>query len=123
MARILLIDDDTSLREVLAMALARVGHQVIQARDGKQGVEALRGNVVDLVITDLIMPGQEGIETIVQLRRENPTTPIIAMSGDLDHSPLFLSIAAKLGASMTLPKPFTITQLQGAIVRLLGPTA
>lgn len=120
MACILLIDDDQVLRDVLAIALTRGGHTVSQAGDGKAGVACLRSHPVDLVITDLIMPGQEGIETIMQLRRERPTTPIIAMSGDLNHSPLFLSIAAKLGAEITLAKPFTIGELNSAITRVLS---
>ncbi len=115
MAQILLIDDDNSLRGVLAKSLGYAGHTVIQASDGQQGIELARVAHVDLVITDLIMPGQEGVETIVQLRREQPRLPIIAISGGLTNSTLYLEIAAKIGAKRVLPKPFTPQELIAAI--------
>ena len=120
MARILLIDDEDALREVLAMTLAQAGHLVIQAADGKTGVELFRVEPTDLVITDIIMPGQEGIETIVALRRALPKLPIIAMSGGTSHSRFYLEMADKLGAQRTLAKPFSATQLLGAVSAVLA---
>jgi DNA-binding response OmpR family regulator len=120
MARILLIDDDDPLREVLATTLASVGHIVMQAADGKRGVELFRVEPADLVITDIIMPGQEGIETIVALRRELPSLPIIAMSGGTSYSKFYLEVAAKLGAQRTLAKPFTTTELMQAVSAVLA---
>ena len=111
MARILLIDDDDSLRTVVAKSLGYAGHEVIQASDGKQGFELFRLAPVDLVITDLIMPVQEGVETIVRLRKENPNTPIIAISGGLTNSKLYLQMAEKIGARKVLGKPFTPPEL------------
>lgn len=115
MARILLIDDDDLRRGVLAKVLVHAGHVVIQAGDGLQGVELAHATTVDLVITDLIMPVQEGVETIVKLRRERPDLPIIAISGGLTHSKLYLDIAAKIGAKRILAKPFTPQELLAAI--------
>jgi len=115
MAQILLIDDDELLRGVLAKALGHAGHVVIQAADGQQGVELARATAVDLVITDLIMPVQEGVETIVKLRRERPTLPIIAISGGVTHAKLYLDIAAKIGARRILAKPFSPQELLAAI--------
>jgi DNA-binding response OmpR family regulator len=107
MARILLIDDDDLLRGVLAKALAHSGHDTVQASDGKMGVELARVTPFDLVITDLIMPVQEGVETIIALHREHPKLPVIAMSGGTSNSKLYLGIAGKMGARRVLDKPFT----------------
>jgi two-component system, chemotaxis family, chemotaxis protein CheY len=111
MAQILIIDDDDLLRGVLAKALGHAGHNVIQATDGQQGVEVFRATTVDLVITDLIMPVQEGVETIIILRRERPALPIIAMSGGLPNSKVYLDIASKIGAKRILDKPFSPSEL------------
>jgi DNA-binding response OmpR family regulator len=120
MARILLIDDDDSLRSVVAKSLGYAGHDVIQASDGKQGFELFRATTVDLVITDLIMPVQEGVETIVRLRQENPNMPIIAISGGLTNSKLYLTMAEKIGARRVLGKPFVPSELLQAVNEVLG---
>lgn len=121
MARILLIDDDDSLRTVMAKAIVHGGHEVIEATDGKQGVELFHATHVDLVITDLIMPVQEGVETILQLRRARPTLPIIAISGGVSNSKLYLDIASKIGASHILSKPFGMAAMLEAITNVLNP--
>lgn len=120
MARILLIDDDTQLRELVAMLLTTVGHVVTTASEGEEGVRLFRANPVDLVITDIVMPNQEGIETIMKLRAEFPGLGIIAMSGGANFSSTWLRMASKLGASRTLPKPFTIPQLTAAVDEVLA---
>ncbi len=120
MPYILLIDDDELLRGVLAKALDHAGHQVIQAADGQQGVELARATPVDLVITDLIMPVQEGVETIVKLRRERPDLPIIAISGGVTNSKIYLEIASRIGAKRILAKPFTPQELLAVIAEVLG---
>lgn len=120
MAKILLIDDDEALRRVLSKALGHAGHSVIQASDGQQGIEIARVTSVDLVVTDLIMPVREGVETILCLRREKPALPIIAISGDGSNSELYLEIAAKIGAKRILPKPFTPPELLELIDTVLG---
>jgi DNA-binding response OmpR family regulator len=111
MARILLIEDDDMLRELLAQALAQAGHTVYQASDGRQGCDLFLATAADLVLTDIIMPGQEGIETIVKLRHQRPGVAIIAMSGGATHSKFYLDIAGKLGAHRVLAKPFTPADL------------
>ncbi|MSU23720.1 MAG: response regulator [Opitutus sp.] len=120
MACILLIDDDPSLRAILAKTLGYAGHTVYQASEGKEGVDIFRATPVDLVITDLIMPGQEGIETMMQLRRESPDLRIIAMSGGIDNSSLYLQLAGKLGAQRTLAKPFTSAEFLQTIDEVLA---
>jgi DNA-binding response OmpR family regulator len=123
MAKILLIDDDEMLRRVLSKALAHAGHTVVQAADGQQGIELARVTGVDLVITDLVMPVREGVETILHLRREKPALPIIAISGDGSNSKLYLEIAAKIGAKRIMPKPFTPPELLALVDEVLGSAA
>lgn len=119
MARILLIDDDELLRDVLAKSLHHAGHTVIQASDGQQGVDLFHATEIDIVITDLVMPVQEGVETIIKLRRENPNLPIIAISGGVTNSRTYLDMAGKLGAKRILAKPFTPKELLQAISEVL----
>jgi DNA-binding response OmpR family regulator len=121
MARILLIEDDDALRVVIAQALAHAGHEVLQASDGRQGLDIFHAAQFDLVLTDLVMPGKEGVETIIELRRENPSLKIIAMSGGMPRSNFYLDLASHLGAQRTLAKPFTPTELLGVIDDLLAP--
>ena len=81
MARILVIDDEADMRGLLEETLQSAGHEVSLAADGEEGMKRFRARPADLVITDLYMPGQEGLETIMQLRREFPSVAIMAMSG------------------------------------------
>jgi DNA-binding response OmpR family regulator len=120
MATILLIDDDELLRGALVQALANAGHQVLEASDGKQGCDLARNPSVDLVLTDLVMPVQEGVETIMKLRRERPRLPIIAMSGGVSNSKLYLDIAGKIGARRMLPKPFAPSTLIALVQQVLA---
>jgi DNA-binding response OmpR family regulator len=119
MARILLIDDDDALRSVMAKSLTYAGHVVVQAADGRQGLELSRATHIDLVVTDLVMPVQEGVETILKLRREQPTLPVVAISGGVSNSDVYLNIASKIGARRVLPKPFTPQELISLIAELL----
>ena len=123
MATILLIDDDELLRGALVQALANAGHKVLEASDGLQGCELARSMSVDLVLTDLVMPVQEGVETILTLRRERPRLPVIAMSGGVTNSRLYLDIAGKIGAKRMLPKPFTPKALVALIEQVLAEEA
>ena len=123
MANILLIDDDHLLRGALSQSLVNAGHKVIEASDGLQGCELARSMPVDVVVTDLVMPVQEGVETILTLRRERPKLPIIAMSGGVTNSKLYLDIAGKIGARRMLPKPFTPKALISLIEQVLADEA
>ena len=120
MARILIIDDDDTLRGIIAKSLSHAGHEISQANNGRKGVAQFRSAPTDLVITDLVMPEQEGMETIKILHRDFPQTPIIAMSGGLDGSPLYLDLTRRLGARVTLTKPFTLQQLKQVIDGILA---
>lgn len=124
MARILLIDDDATVRYALKQVLERAGHQVDEATDGLIGVEMYTASRPDLVITDIIMPNQEGIETIIKLRRLAPDVAIIAMSGGgRTGNRDFLAMAEKLGAAKVMAKPFRPKELVEAVAGLLPRAA
>lgn len=120
MASVLLIDDDDLVRGLLTKALSKAGHKVAEASDGQQGLDLARAGSFDIVITDLVMPVQEGVETIMTLRRERPKLPIIAISGGVSRSKLYLDIAGKIGAKRILPKPFTPRELLALIEQVLA---
>src|ERR1035437_6131139 len=121
MSSILLIEDDNLFREAVAAALTEHGYTVTQAADGAQGVRLFRAAPTDLVITDIVMPNKEGLETIEALHREYPKLAIIAMSGGLAReAPLYLSIAGVLGADRMLQKPFALPTLLTAIEEVLA---
>ena len=114
--RILIIDDDASVRAVIKGALSDAGYEVLEAADGKEGLKSYQNSPTDLVITDLIMPGKEGIETLIELRREFPTVKVIAISGGNRYgTDSNLSMAGRLGARRTLTKPFKIPELLEAV--------
>ena len=81
MATVLVIEDDQEVREFLVAVLSRAGHTVSDACNGRDGVTMFRENPVQVVITDIIMPEKDGIETILDLRREHPQLKVIAISG------------------------------------------
>lgn len=106
MKKILVIDDEASIRVLLAKILEREGFFVITASDGKEGMEKINTEKVDLVVTDLIMPGKEGVEVIMELRKGYPDIPVIAISGGGYNAPEnYLNMAKLLGAKAVLKKP------------------
>jgi len=121
LARILIIDDDPQILDMIGQTLEREGHEVIDASDGKEGLKLYRENPTDLIITDIIMPEKEGIETIMELRRDFPDVKIIAISGGgrIDAEQ-YLSMAQKLGAQRTFAKPVARAELLKAVRELLG---
>jgi CheY-like chemotaxis protein len=120
MAKILLVDDEKQLRSMLRIALESAGHEVEEAVDGKEAIESYRNHPADLLLTDIVMPGQEGIETIMQFREKYPELKIIAMSGGGQNSgQSYLDWAKKLGANRTLAKPFSIEGFLGAVQEVL----
>lgn len=119
MAHILLIEDDELYRNMLAHFLRRAGHHVIEARDGLEGMNQFQSKPADVVITDIVMPEQEGLETIRQLHARRPELNIIAISGAGAESPLYLKIAEKLGASCVIEKPFQPRDLVAAVEGML----
>lgn len=116
MADILIIDDDDMFRDVLASALEQSGHKVRQATNGVEGLQMFHAAPAELVITDIVMPEKEGLDTIRDLRRDFPQARIIAMSGGLAHDPkLYLHMAEKFGATAVLAKPFHLGDLKKVV--------
>lgn len=122
MAKILIVDDNAELLSLLNQLIHREGHEVTTAKDGNQALKLAQLQAFDLVITDLIMPEKEGVETILALRRLYPGIRIIAMSGGGSHLSArnTLGIASSLGVSATLAKPFSIAELLTAVARQLA---
>lgn len=116
MANILIIDDEHTIRNIVKRILQHEGHRLMEAENGRDGLKCIDREPVDLVITDLIMPEQEGLETIRILKKEHPEIRIIAISGGGRIEPgRYLNMAAKLGAGDTLKKPFSRTELLSAV--------
>lgn len=106
MATIMVVDDEKQTRMMLRQMLERADYQVYEAENGYEAIRSFRGSPTDLVIMDLIMPKKEGIETIIEMRKEFPLVKIIAMSGGgRINSDNYLQIAGKIGALKTLSKP------------------
>ena len=113
---ILIIDDEPMIRHLAARILDRAGYRTTSAANGIQGLSSFRRERPALVITDLIMPEREGIETIRLIRREGANVPIIAISGGtLTGTADFLAMARELGASAVLRKPFEPAELLDAV--------
>jgi DNA-binding NtrC family response regulator len=104
--KILIVDDDDGIRDLFRIWLEREGFVVYEAENGRKGVEVQLSNPVDLLICDLIMPVQEGIETITQFRDDFPEIGIIAISGGGKIGPdSYLAVAEHLGAWRVFTKP------------------
>ena len=121
MPNILIIEDDEAIRGLYRIALTRAGYSVIEAEDGKDGLKKFDSNPIDLVITDIVMPEKEGIETIIELRAKSPEAKIIAISGGGKVTPdNYLLTAKKLGANRVFAKPLDMKVLLGAIEELIA---
>lgn len=105
--KILVIDDEASVRTILKLILERAGHEVYPASTARQAMELVGNNTFDLVITDIIMPDEDGISTILKLRDRHPELPVVAISGGTSlASTDFLEAAKRIGACGTVKKPF-----------------
>ena len=121
MSRILVVDDDEILCRTLSHVLRHAGHEVVTAFDGAVALSLYSRDPVDLVVIDLIMPGKEGLETIIELRRMRSDLRIIAISGGRwAAAGDYLTMAKRLGATRTLAKPFSSREILGSINETLG---
>jgi len=130
MSRIIVIDDEEDIRTTLREVLERAGHDVDTAENSDAGLELLRDKGADLVITDVIMPGKDGVDTAYQIRMEFPKTRVIVISGGGNVTPMayepsaikteaYLLSADAAGADLTLAKPFDRSELVDAVNELL----
>lgn len=116
MAKILIIDDEEQVRLYLRTILEPEGHEVVEAGNGKIGLQLYREEPADLIITDIFMPEKEGLETIMELRRDYPEVKIIVISGGGNRANLdVLPMARRFGALRTLAKPFTRQDMLSAV--------
>ena len=122
MAQILIIEDDVEYRNILKQMLERQNYEVAIASDGEEGIKIFRENPVPLVITDILMPNKEGIETIFEFEREFPETKIIAISGGgTGPANDYLKAAGSIdNVKRTFEKPFAMDELMTAVKELIG---
>lgn len=121
MARILIIDDEPYILMMLKKMLEKVGHEVDMAVNGEEGMELFNKYHADLIITDIVMPEKEGLETIRELKKKHPELKVIAISGGgRVDSKEYLDSARLFGASRIFKKPFKQKEIIGAVEELLS---
>lgn len=122
MPSVLVIDDEDRIRRLIREVLEPAGYVVEEARGGKEGLERYRARQADVVIMDILMPDQDGLESMATLHREFPSSRVIAMTGGGDMIGIlnFLDVAKMLGASRTLQKPFDVNVLLEAVAAEAG---
>ena len=120
-ARVLVVDDDAAVRELVAAMLESGGYPVAVASNGREALAMLASDGFEVIITDLVMPEQEGIETIKLIRRDYPAVKVIAMSGAFGGD--YLRIAGYLGAHGTIAKPLRIQTVLDTVAGVLKPAA
>lgn len=121
MARILVTDDDTALRDTLVKLLRLRGYEVDEARDGLEGAKMLASQRYDLLITDIVMPNQEGLESIIKAHKLYPQMKIIAMSGaGKTSTEVYLRVAKNVGADHTFQKPWSPKDMLAKVDELLN---
>ena len=121
MANVLVIDDDAIVNALVVQLLTDAGHKAEGAYDGKEGMKLFNRSHYDLVVTDVVMPEKEGLETIIEIRAANKKIPIIAMSGGGKGKPdYYLDLAKNLGADYVFQKPFSHESFLGAVRECLA---
>ena len=120
MANILVIDDDATIQLVFSQFLTSLGHEIMQAENGKKGMSMIQETRPDLVITDIMMPEMDGLEILMQLRSTHDSVPVIAISGGMRSLPVnFLQQAKLFGARYVFEKPVPLDVLRNAVTELL----
>jgi DNA-binding NtrC family response regulator len=117
-ARVLVVDDEEDVRRYLVDVLVNAGFETAEARNGREALSRLAASPFELVITDLVMPEQEGMETIGEIRKRYPNVRIVAISGAFAAK--YLRMARFLGASRSLAKPVSPEQLVQTVRELLA---
>jgi DNA-binding response OmpR family regulator len=121
MPGILIVEDEKDIREMLKISLIRRKFTVMEASSGKEAIIHFKPSIIDLVITDLIMPEEDGLKVIMKLRELKPSIKIIAISGGGKAGPgSYLNLAKALGAHAVYSKPFSIKKLLAKIEELLN---
>ncbi|MBT4688896.1 MAG: response regulator [Rhodospirillaceae bacterium] len=120
MAKILVVDDEAAIRRLLSTILRREGYEILEAANGRLAMDLIHANDLDLVITDIMMPEQDGIETVLRIKEFNANIKVIVISGGGHQRAMdFLPAAERLGADLTLKKPFKPLDVLEAVGNLL----
>jgi len=116
----LVIDDNPETRNFVATLLTRAGYRTVEAENGLEGVSLGRALQPELIVSDIFMPGQDGLHVLMEIKRRQPNVRVVAISGGSNRFPGFdaLSVAKRLGADATLSKPFTPYELMQAVTGL-----
>jgi CheY-like chemotaxis protein len=121
MPGILIVEDEKDLREMLKTSLIRRKFTVIEAENGKDAISHFKPLITDIVVTDIIMPDEDGLKVIIKLKELKPSLKIIAISGGGKAGPgSYLNLAKALGADAIFSKPFSVNDLIGKIEELLN---
>ncbi len=121
MPGVLIVEDEKELREMLKISLNRRDFTVLEADNGKEAIIHFKPLITDIVVTDLIMPEEDGLKVIMKLRELKPSIKIIAISGGGKAGPgSYLNLAKALGADAVYSKPFSINDLIATIEELLS---
>jgi CheY-like chemotaxis protein len=118
--RVLVIDDDPVARLILGAALRDASSEVVEADDGAEGIALFRAQSADVVVTDIVMPQHDGLQTVRELRQAAPSVWIIVVSGVTGGAAEYMRTAVRLGADRVLPKPVNPAELLGMIAGLLA---
>jgi two-component system response regulator (stage 0 sporulation protein F) len=122
MAKVLVVDDEAPIRALISKILVKDGHEVLEAENGQVACNLCSGANIDLIITDLVMPEKNGIEMIIEMKKNHPQLKVIAISGGVGFSGYFdlLSVARLLGAKHIIKKPFTVDDIRKAVNDMLA---
>ncbi len=122
MPKILIIDDDPTIQNVFSQFLEKEGYEVLQAENGKEGIERIQSHRPDLIITDIMMPEMDGLEILLHIRNTHEDIPVIAISGGMRSLPInFLHQAQLFGARYVFEKPVPLDVLRNAVEELASP--
>jgi len=121
MAKILVVDDEQNIRNILRDSLKKESHEVFEASSAQEACDILATKAIELMITDLVMPGKTGLDLIMEVKEQHPDLTIIAISGGGGINGRFdyLPIAQLIGASNIIKKPFSINEIKQSVSNLL----
>ena len=122
MSKILIVDDEKNIRNILCESLKREAHDIYEASSGQEATDILDANPIDLMITDLVMPGKTGLDLIMEIKEKIPDLNIIAISGGGGINGRFdyLPIAQLIGANNIIRKPFSVADIKKMVSELLA---
>lgn len=120
MANIVVADDAGAVRTFITRCLEQVGHHVLEAHDGHEVLSIIESTNIDAIILDILMPKKEGLETLMELRQDRKSLPVITISsGDGNPHSDYLDISVKLGATDSIRKPFAAKELLAVLEKTL----